>query len=234
VVLDEVGDMPPATQAKVLRLLQDQAFERVGGNETIRTDVRLIAATNRDLESLASEGKYRPDLLYRLGVFTIHLPPLRERGDDHPLLVQHDMRRFNRQLGRAVREITPEAMRRLGEYSWPGNVRELQSVLKRAILRSTGPVLVAEFLPELGPRKVAGAVEAWIERRLEAGGGDVYQEVHQHVDRYLLARVLRLTEGNQLQAVRILGIAPRTLRLKLRELGLSITRSVEGGQDDPA
>jgi two-component system, NtrC family, response regulator AtoC len=238
--LDEVGDMPLATQAKMLRLLQDQTFERVGGNETIRTDVRLIAATNRDLESLASEGKYRPDLLYRLGVFTIHLPPLRERGDDHPLLVQQYVRRFNRQLGREVREITPEAMRRLREYSWPGNVRELQSVLKQAILRSTGPVLVPEFLPELGPRKIARAVEAeprieaWIEQRLEAGGGDLYQEVHQHVDRLLLARVLRLTEGNQLQAVRILGIAPRTLRLKLRELGLSITRSVEGDHDDPA
>jgi DNA-binding NtrC family response regulator len=240
IFLDEVGDMPPALQAKMLRVLQEQAFERVGGNETIRTDVRLIAATHRDLKAWSAEGKFRPDLYYRLGVFTIHLPPLRERGDDLPMLVHHYVRRSNRELGREVREVTAEAMERLCGYPWPGNVRELQSVLKQAILRSTGPVLVPEFLPELGPRKIARAVEAeprieaWIEQRLEAGGGDLYQEVHQHVDRLLLARVLRLTEGNQLQAVRILGIAPRTLRLKLRELGLSITRSVEGDQDDPA
>ena len=145
--LDEVGDMPLATQGKVLRLLQDQAFERVGGNETIQTDVRLIAATNRDLEDLSVEGKYRPDLYYRLSVFTIHLPPLRERGDDLPMLVHHYLRRFNRELGREVREVTPEAMEQLRGYSWPGNIRELQSVLKQALLRVTGPVLTPAFLP---------------------------------------------------------------------------------------
>ena len=145
--LDEVGDMPLATQGKVLRLLQDQAFERVGGNETIQTDVRLIAATNRDLEEAAAHGKYRPDLYYRLSVFTIHLPPLRERGDDLPMLVRHYVRRFNRELGREVREVTPEAMDLLRSYSWPGNIRELQSVLKQTLLRVTGPVVTAESLP---------------------------------------------------------------------------------------
>ena len=145
--LDEVGDMPLATQGKVLRLLQDQAFERVGGNETIQTDVRLIAATNRDLEEDAAQGKYRPDLYYRLSVFTIHLPALRERGDDLPMLVRHYVRRFNRELGREVREVTPEAMELLRSYPWPGNIRELQSVLKQALLRVTGPVLTAESLP---------------------------------------------------------------------------------------
>jgi two-component system nitrogen regulation response regulator GlnG len=145
--LDEVGDMPIATQAKILRLLQDQTFERVGGNETVRTDVRLIAATHRDLEAWSKEGKYRPDLFYRLGVFTIDLPPLRERGDDLPMLVHHYVRRFNRELGREVREITAEAMERLCSYPWPGNIRELQSVLRQALLRSTGPVLIPAFLP---------------------------------------------------------------------------------------
>src|SRR5260370_9610182 len=111
--LDEIGDMTLATQAKILRLLQDQSFERVGGNETVRTDVRLIAATHRDLESWTKEGKYRPDLYYRLSVFTIRLPPLRERGDDLPMLVRHCLRRFSRELAREVLEIAPAAMERL-------------------------------------------------------------------------------------------------------------------------
>src|SRR5262249_11483614 len=129
--LDEVGDMPPALQAKLLRVLQEQAFERVGGNETVRTDVRLIAATHRDLKAWSEEGKCRPDLFSRRGVFTIPLPPLRERGDDLPLLVRHFLRRFSRELGRQVQEVAPEALERLRGYSWPGNIRELQSILKQ-------------------------------------------------------------------------------------------------------
>jgi two-component system nitrogen regulation response regulator GlnG len=148
-LLDEIGDMPLPAQAKVLRVVQDQIFERLGGNETIRTDVRLIAATHRDLRVWSAEGKFRLDLYYRLGVFTIHLPPLRERGDDLALLVQFYLRRSSRELGREVREVAPEALARLRRYSWPGNVRELQSVLKQAILRSHGPVLLPDFLPEL-------------------------------------------------------------------------------------
>src|SRR3954462_11018213 len=150
--LDEIGDMPPATQAKMLRVLQEQAFERVGGNETIRTDVRLIAATHRDLNAWSEEGKFRPDLYYRLGVFTIHLPPLRERDDDLPLLVQHYMRRFSRELGREVHEVAPEVLERSQSYAWPGNTRELQSVLKQALLRASGPVLLPAFLPDLPVR----------------------------------------------------------------------------------
>jgi DNA-binding NtrC family response regulator len=144
--LDEIGDMPPALQAKMLRLLQEQAF---GGNETIRTDVRLIAATHRDLKTWSEEGKFRADLYYRLGVFTIHLPPLRERGDDLPLLVRHFLRRFSKELGREVQEIAPEALERLRGCSWPGNIRELQSVLKQALLRASGAVLLPAFLPDL-------------------------------------------------------------------------------------
>src|SRR5207244_6746175 len=140
--LDEIGDMPPGSQAKILRVLQEQAFERVGGNETIRTDVRLLAATHRDLKAWAAEGKFRPDLYYRLGVFTIHLPPLRERGEDLPLLVQHYLRRFSRELGREVREVALEALERLRDYPWPGNIRELQSVLKQALLQASGTVLL--------------------------------------------------------------------------------------------
>src|SRR5437588_11076247 len=145
--LDEIGDMTPLTQTKVLRALQDQHFERVGGNETIRTDVRLIAATNRDLKGLAAAGQFRSDLYYRLSVFTIPLPPLRERAEDLPLLVEHFLKRFGRDLGKAVDRASPETLELLRQYPWPGNLRELQSVLKEALLRASGPVLVPEFLP---------------------------------------------------------------------------------------
>ena len=241
-LLDEIGDMPLASQAKVLRLLQEQAFERVGGNETVRTDVRLIAATHRDLEAWSAEGKFRPDLYYRLGVFTIHLPPLRQRGDDLPLLVHHYVRRFNRELSRDVREVTPEAMERLCSYPWPGNIRELQSVLKQALLRATGPVLVPAFLPESlgGPRTTLGRrgdegvlrVGPFLRQRMEAGSNEIYQEAHQHLDRLLLPLVLGSTDGNKLQAARLLGITRKTLRLRLRALGLSDLMSAEGDEDD--
>src|SRR5438034_465500 len=146
--LDEIGDMPLALQAKILRLLQEQSFERVGGNETVRTDVRLIAATHRDLKTWSEQGKFRPDLYYRLSVFTIHLPPLRERGDDLPMLIYHYLRCFSRELGREVREVAPAALERLQHYPWPGNIRELQSILKQALLQASGTVLIPAFLPE--------------------------------------------------------------------------------------
>src|SRR6195256_2992339 len=147
--LDEIGDMPSATQAKMLRVLQEQVFERVGGNETIRTDVRLIAATHRDLKARSEEGTFRADLYYRLGVFAIHLPPLRERGGDLPMLMQHFLRRYSRELGREVRDVAPETLERLRGYDWPGNIRELQSVLKQALLQASGTTLLPAFLPAL-------------------------------------------------------------------------------------
>src|SRR5262249_9609921 len=140
--------MPLATQAKILRVLQEQSFERVGGNDTVRTDVRLIAATHRDLKAWSEQGKFRPDLYFRLSVFTIPLPALRERGDDLPMLIQHFLRRFSRAFGREVREITPEALELLQRYPWPGNIRELQGVLKQSLLQATGTVLIPAFLPE--------------------------------------------------------------------------------------
>jgi DNA-binding NtrC family response regulator len=254
--LDEIGDMPLALQAKMLRLLQEQTFERVGGNETIRTDVRLIAATHHDLKADAAAGKFRPDLYYRLGVFTIHLPPLRERGDDVPLLVQHYLRRFSRELGREVQEVAPDVLERLRGYGWPGNVRELQSVLKQALLRASGPVLLPAFLADLfgsaphpsppttgergggegtaAPVGAAPDLEAFIRQRLGPEAHDLYADTHRQVDRLLLPRVLEYTHGNQYQAARLLGIARQTLRQKLRDLGLHVTHSVEAGEDDPS
>ncbi|MBV8129150.1 MAG: sigma-54-dependent Fis family transcriptional regulator [Planctomycetaceae bacterium] len=241
--LDEIGDMPLPLQAKILRVLQEQSFERVGGNETVRTDVRLIAATHRDLKVLSAEGRFRPDLYYRLGVFTIHLPPLRERGDDLALLAERYLRRYSRELGREVREFAPEAMERLRSYGWPGNIRELQSVLKQALLRASGTVLLPAFLPEpLGatgqtaPLLSAGeepGVETWIVRqRLGSDVRDLYAHAHRELDRLLLPRVMEYARGSQHQAALLLGIARQTLRLKLRDLGLSITRPSEADEDD--
>jgi len=242
--LDEIGDMPLATQAKILRLLQDQSFERVGGNETVRTDVRLIAATHRDLKVWSSEGRFRQDLYYRLSVFTIPLPALRERGDDLPMLVQHYLRRFSRELGREVREITPEALELLCRYPWPGNIRELQGVLKQALLQAAGTVLIPAFLPEslrVPPEPTADPLlgteadfsfEAFILRRLEEGATTLSAEVHQQLDRLLLRLALRHTKGNQVQAARLLGISRQTLRAKIREFGLTFTGSAAGDEDD--
>jgi len=230
--------MPLATQGKILRLLQDQKFERVGGNETIQTDVRVIAATNRDLKAFSEQGKFRPDLYYRLSVFTIRLPPLRERGDDLPMLVNYYLRRFNRELGRDVREVAPETMDRLRSYPWQGNIRELQSVVKQSLLHATGTVLIPAFLPELSSAESAtesapGAVsnEGWsafrnfIRRRLESASTDLNAEAQLEVDRVLLPAVLEFTDANQFQAAKILGLSRQTLRQRLRNIGRNVVKS---------
>jgi two-component system nitrogen regulation response regulator GlnG len=228
----------------MLRLLQEQTFERVGGNETIGADVRLIAATHHDLPKDSAEGKFRPDLFYRLSVFTIHLPPLRERGDDLSLLVKHYLRRGSRDLGREVREIAPEAMAQLQACAWPGNIRELQSVLKQALLQARGTVLLTAFLPPLPgevreqaptapPVSEDSSLDAFLQLCLSSDPGDQYAEAHRQLDRLFLVRVLNETGGNQQQAARRLGVGRETLRRRLRELGLHINRqlSIDDGDE---
>ena len=147
--LDEVGDMSPLLQSKILRVLQEKRFERVGGNETIETDVRVIAATNRDLKDMVAKGTFREDLYYRLNGFTIKLPPLRERGEDIMFLLEHLLSRFAAELNKAdVHGISPEALDILTHYSWPGNVRELEAVIRQALLNTTGNVILPDFLPD--------------------------------------------------------------------------------------
>ncbi len=148
IFLDEIGDMTSATQAKVLRLLQEQRFERLGDNETIQTDVRVLAATNQNLEALVAAGRFRKDLLYRLNGFAIHLPPLRARKEDLPLLVEHFVRLFNRKLGKHVEAVSPEALEILEAHDWPGNVRELQSAIRYALVHVSGEVLTPDCLPQ--------------------------------------------------------------------------------------
>jgi two-component system nitrogen regulation response regulator GlnG len=225
--------MTPLTQTKILRVLQGQQFERVGGNELIRTDVRLIAATNRDLERMVDGGQFRGDLYYRLNVYTIKLPPLRERGEDLPLLAEHFVRRFSRELGKEVRGIAPEALELLRRHSWPGNVRELQSVIKQALLQATGPMLLPEFLPaflrggEEGTAEPSGStmnfgdLTRFMQEQLRAGSTSLYADCQALADRHLLTEVLRHTGGNLSQAARILGIARGTLRTKLDALGIA-------------
>lgn len=236
--LDEIGDMTPLTQAKILRALQDQQFERVGGNETIQTNVRVIAATNRDLKRLIADEKFRSDLFYRLSVFTIRLPPLRERGEDIPLLVRHFVRKFASELDRDVKEISPEALNILQQFDWPGNLRELQSVVKQALLRAAGPVLLPEFLPEsLQAARSAqttshaelSMLDDYIGRRLRAGDSELFVDVVRDVKHRLLTQALQQSSGNQLQAARLLGISRSTLRNELRSLGITVERSISAG-----
>jgi two-component system nitrogen regulation response regulator GlnG len=233
--LDEIGDMTALTQTKVLRVLQDQCFERVGGNETIQTNVRLIAATNRDLEKMVADGAFRSDLYYRLSVFTIKLPPLRERGEDLPALVNHFVKRFKRELDKEIHQVDESAMQLLRRHSWPGNLRELQSVLKQAMLQATGPVMLPEFLPPY-LRSEAAAPQAgadslpdfhlFIQERLQGDCTTLYADAVALLERYLLTEVLRHTGGNQVQAARILGITRNSLRHKIRTLDITIERSV--------
>jgi len=249
--LDEVADMSPLTQSKMLRLMQEQRFERLGGNETIQTDVRVLAATNQDLEPLVASGRFRQDLYYRLSVFTIRLPPLRERGDDLVALVQHYVHRFNLEMLKEVQTVAPETLDLLRQYSWPGNVRELQSALKQALLQAVGPTLLPDFLPDslrdkdhalesailLAKGKQLNGSEGFpalaqlVEDRLQSGTANLYEEVLRRMERILLTRVLQHTGGNQLQAAKILGITRGSLRTKLRELGITIARTVTGSED---
>jgi len=237
IFMDEVGDMAAATQAKLLRLLQEQRFERVGGNTAVQTDVRVIAATNQDLEALVAAGRFRQDLFYRLNVFTVNLPPLRDRREDLPLLVEHFLGQFNRELGRRVRALAPDALRILEQHSWPGNVRELQSTVKYALVHATGELLTADCLPasirqpELKPSPPAAGGESLdvaglVRRLLASGQADLYYCVQTAVDHVVLDEVLRYVKGNQVAAANLLGISRNTLRAKLRGLGLSVEKQL--------
>lgn len=241
IFLDEIGDMSPATQAKALRLLQQQQFERVGGNQTIQTDVRIIAATNVELETLVDEDEFRRDLYYRLNGFTIKLPPLRQRKEDIPLLVASFISYFNRTLNRNIQSISPDAMDRMMQHDWPGNIRELRSAIQFAIVQSSTDVITADCLPAKVAQKTsdrartastaepnldAGLVQ-FVRSRLVESNGNLYDEVINHVDAVVLQAVLAHTSGQIAATARLLGISRNTLRSKLRSLGLQSDRTEE-------
>ena len=236
IFLDEVGDMSPLLQSKVLRLIQEQRFERVGGTKTIDTDARIISATNRNLEQMIEENEYRLDLYHRINAFEIHLPPLRERGDDIDLLINFFIRRFSRQLDKKVDGISPEAVALLRSYNWPGNVRELQFVIRRSLLMATGPVIVPENINaelHVGDRSAvtsdsvtSAGVDAFVQNRIDEGSSDIYAESLEMMERKLLVKILAQTSGNQSQAAELLGITRGSLRTKIRSLGILIEQIV--------
>jgi len=232
--LDEIGDLPPHTQVKLLRVLQQQTFQRVGGAETVSVDVRIIAATHRDLETMIREGKFREDLFHRLNVVSIHLPPLRERREDVPVLVQHFLRKYAADFGVEPPAITPDALAQLQSDPWSGNVRELENVTRRLLLdarglaisadtvlrtlvvRTTGAALAPSSLPALAAALLARAQRGEIE--------DAYTQLLAGAEREILTQAILLAEGNQAKAARWLGLARLTLREKLTALGLRPSR----------
>jgi two-component system nitrogen regulation response regulator GlnG len=233
--LDEIGDMAAALQAKMLRVLQEQRFERLGGNETIQTRVRVLAATNQDLPRLVAEERFRKDLYYRLNTVTIAVPPLRDRREDVAELATYFLFRFDRELGLDVRGFAPEVLDRFQAHAWPGNVRELQSVIKQAMLNASGHLILPEFLPPQvspapPPVPVVGEsggkldLESLIESLLPRADGRLYEEVIAAVERVLFARVMQHTHGHQAQASQLLGLNRSTLRHRLRTLGLAVDK----------
>jgi transcriptional regulator with GAF, ATPase, and Fis domain len=207
--LDEVGELPLEAQAKLLRVLQEREFERVGGNRTFRVDVRIIAATNRDLRAQAKEGRFRDDLFYRLNVFPIVLPALRERREDIPRLVEHFAAKTARKLGRELRGVAPSFVERATAYDWPGNIRELENLVERAMIMSRGPVLDGVALFAAGPTT----------RPLTIANNGTLEDVERAHIRRVLEDTRWQIEG-ELGAARVLGLNPSTLRGRLRKLGI--------------
>jgi Nif-specific regulatory protein len=214
VFLDELGELAPALQAKLLRVLQEREFERVGGTRSIKVDIRLIAATNRDLEQAIKAGAFRQDLYYRLNVLSLTMPALKDRRDDIPLLAGYFAMRFSTKAGRALKGVSPEARKCLMQYDWPGNVRELENAMERAVVLGTTELIQPEDLPE-----------ALLEQ--QAVPGVQVTEYHQAVKetkRKLVLKAFQEGDGNYAQTARILGIHPNNLHRLIRSLDLKLSR----------
>jgi len=223
--LDEVGELSQPLQVKLLRAIQDKMIRRVGGTNDRRVDVRIISATNRRLEEEVAAGRFREDLYYRLNVIQIGLPPLRDRRDDIPLLVQRFLDRFSTELGKHVVEVTPEAMGVLGEYSYPGNVRELENVMERAVALARGSSI---GVPEMPPTLLRTADADGATHTIPASGLQLDQVLADH-ERSLIHEALRMSGGVKKRAARILGVSFRSLRYRLDKLGIDAGR---GDEDD--
>jgi DNA-binding NtrC family response regulator len=209
--LDEISELSADLQVKLLRVLEERRIVRVGGNDEIPVDFRLVAATNRDLEHEVGRGRFRQDLYYRLKVVTISLPPLRQRGDDIPLLVAHFVSRFNEQLGRRVSRVSPQLLAALRAHPWPGNVRELRNVVENMVLFCRGDELTLADLPaeykEGRPIEVRGSPSGWAPRSMA------------EIEKEAILRTLEFTQGHRAKAAQLLGIGLRTLQRKLKDYG---------------
>ncbi len=230
--LDEIGELTQATQAKLLRVLQDRTFQPLGSSETLQSDVRIIAATNRHLDAMVREGRFRADLFFRLADFTISLPSLRERLEDLPDLLTFILKRLNAELGTEITRVHEDTLRLLRQHSWPGNIRELQNLLRTSLLNATGPILLPQFLPPGFGHPGPGAnsfeevdlpghdFRRMLLSLLAAGESDVYHVLVARLDKMVLDVLHEKTGGNQVQMSRILGITRNTLRAKLRAAGM--------------
>jgi len=229
IFLDEVGSMSPSTQAKILRVLQEGEFNRLGGKEVVRVDVRILAATNMDLQKAVSTGKFREDLYYRLNVITVLLPPLRERKEDVPPLVNYFIQKYRGELGKEIQAVNPAALQKLQGYSWPGNVRELENIIKRAMVLARGNMILPDdiqisiseglhLLPG-GEQVPAGEGGFW-EKTFREGKGKVLKDL----EKMAIERALQFSGGNQKKAAENLGISRTTLRAKMKEYGIETGR----------
>jgi transcriptional regulator with GAF, ATPase, and Fis domain len=217
--LDEIGDLPLALQAKILRALEEKRFERVGGTTSLQVDVRVVAATNRNLKARVAARQFREDLFFRLSVFPIQIPPLRERGDDVPTLTHHFVEKFCRDLNKKVLTISPAALDELCAYPWPGNVRELQNCIERAVILCDGDTIQPRHL-NLSFKTVTPVEDPWDQIDLSGTMGEVVQRITSEVERRKLEQALRDAGGNRQRAADILQMNPKVLQAKLREFGL--------------
>ena len=228
--LDEIGELGQALQVKLLRVMQDQEVRRVGSTTSAKVDVRIIAATNRDLEQLVKEGKFRDDLFYRLKVVPITLPSLVDRREDIPMLVHHFLQKCAAGIGHTVRGVLPDTMTLLTQYRWPGNVRELENAIERAVSLSHGPLLTPEDLPDV--IRQGATADAATRLAHTDGLDDVYLTLEEVEKRHLI-RVLRETKGNKVKAAKILGIDRRTLYRMAERFGLDLGEELEGAEKEP-
>jgi two-component system response regulator AtoC len=225
--LDEIGEVPLEMQVKLLRALQESEFERVGGIKTIHVDVRLITATNRDLKALIAEGRFREDLFYRLNVVPIALPPLRERKEDIPLLIDHFIKKYNRRLGKKIERIEEEAVQILLGYSWPGNIRELENLMERSVLFAEDRTILAASLPDALRERAAIPVPlaavgplGSIAAPSGASMKEIVRQAQAELEKELITRALEETHGNVTRAAKRLQISRKSLQVKMKELGL--------------
>jgi two-component system response regulator PilR (NtrC family) len=221
IFLDEIGEMSPLVQVKLLRVLQERKYRRLGGTEEVEADIRVIAATNRDLSKMVAEGTFREDLFYRINVIPIRLPALRERVEDIPLLAEHFVEHFARQMGKSVTGISGAALACLKAYPWPGNIRELENAMERAVALERTPSILVESLPEQlrGATAAATAVGAAQSESFPDAGFDLEQHV-QHIEREYIAEALRRAGGVKVKAAELLGMSFRSFRYYMKKYDL--------------
>ena len=226
IFFDEIGNIPLETQAKLLRVIQEREFMRLGGVETIKVDVRIIAATNVDLRRMMEDGRFREDLYYRLHVITVQLPPLRDRRDDIPLLVQHFLEKYGEENQKKL-DLTPEALDLLMEYDWPGNVRELENVIERAVVLSTGVRIDADLVPE----HVRSSRRFQMPQFIVPPEGISFREVITDFEKRLIESTLEAAGGVQKRAAELLHIKPTTLNemIKRHDIRPRRKRVASGG-----